>query len=74
MNETTTHDAELREWVHTPPAIGIHSGFYHGYIYNDTKGRFPDDTLIRTSEVVSVDGDILKTLNTTYKLGAPNEY
>ena len=71
MNEVTTHDVELIKWLYHPPALGIHKGCYTGYIYNDTKERF---TLIRTSEVVSVDGDILKTLNTTYKLGAPNEH
>tara|TARA_R110000823_G_scaffold46965_10_gene120196 strand:- start:2092 stop:2316 length:225 start_codon:yes stop_codon:yes gene_type:complete len=74
MNVLVLHDAELREWDYTPPVLGIHNGFYTGYVYNDSKGRFPDDSRIRTSSVVSVEGDILRTLNTTYKLGAPNEH
>lgn len=41
---------------------------YLGDIYEDKKGRWADGTPIITSKIVSVDGDILQTRNTKYKL------
>jgi hypothetical protein len=55
-----TYDAELV--VHSAGPV------YYGHIYNDTKGRFVDGTFVRTSLAVSVEGDILQTRNTRYKL------
>lgn len=44
----------------------------YGYVYGDTKGRFPDGTYIQTSGVMNraiKEGDIVKTRNSVYKLG-----
>jgi hypothetical protein len=57
-------DAELREWRRVGRAV-------IGYIYNDSKGRFPDGATVRTSKVKSIDGNILRTTNTTYLLVGP---
>ena len=43
-------------------------GGYVGQIFDDSKGRFADGTTVTTSKVVSLEGDLLKTLNTVYKL------
>lgn len=37
-----------------------------GNIRRDTRGRFRDGELIRTSEVMSEDGSIIQTRNSTY--------
>lgn len=55
------HDAELHNW-------GKAGNRYFGEIYNDTKGRFEDGTSVNTSSAVAVEGDILVTKNTRYKL------
>lgn len=57
-------DAELREWRQVGRGVT-------GYIYNDSKGRFPDGASVMTSKVKSIDGDILQTTNTTYLLVGP---
>ena len=48
------------------------SGSYYitGTLVNDQKGRFPEDTYIRTSHLRSVDfvEGIAETLNSTYRL------
>jgi hypothetical protein len=45
----------------------------HGGVYGDVFGhnRFPDGTLVKTSTVVELDvaAGILKTRNSTYRLG-----
>jgi len=41
---------------------------YFGNIYGDTRGRFPDGELVRTSAVQSVDGNIVTTANTVYEV------
>lgn len=47
---------------------------YWGYIYGDTKNRFPDGTWVHTSMVLRVDRDedgiplFCETLNSRYKL------
>ena len=43
----------------------------YGKIYDDE--RFPDGVPVRTSRIVSMDGDMVTTKNTTYKLGKPLE-
>tara|TARA_R110000796_G_scaffold34290_5_gene88719 strand:+ start:2676 stop:2876 length:201 start_codon:yes stop_codon:yes gene_type:complete len=45
-------------------AVGVSA---MGYIYSDSKLRFRDGEMITTSTVLSIDGDIVKTRNTTYK-------
>lgn len=65
---TDTYDAELRHWQLAPYWGG---DLALGYIYNDAKGRFDDGTFVRTSKVVSVDGNILTTRNTRYLLVEP---
>lgn len=40
-----------------------------GDIYNDR--RWPDGTHIYTSKVMEIEGDLMKTRNTLYKLGVP---
>ena len=41
---------------------------YSGNIYGDTRGRFPDGELVRTSAVQSVDGNIVTTANSVYEV------
>ncbi len=47
----------------------------HGRLYNDFKNRWDDDTHFRTSFVVTrspyKEGDVVQTLNSSYKLGKP---
>lgn len=45
-----------------------------GEIYGDTKGRFKDGELIRTSTVERFDGDLVFTRNSVYKLGKELRY
>lgn len=63
------YDAELYAWMIAP---GIYSDIWviQGYIINDSKGRFADRTLVRTSPIVELDMEkrIARTMNTTYKL------
>ena len=41
-----------------------------GQIYDDIKGRFPDGTLIHTSDIVSWEDEyFINTLNSRYSLG-----
>lgn len=40
-----------------------------GTIRNDSKGRFADGTTIRTSTIISNNGKICRTRNSTYELG-----
>lgn len=55
------YDAEL----HDPTNLVDH---YVGFIYGDSKGRWPDGTPIRCSYTVEVNDGILQTRNTRYKL------
>lgn len=43
-----------------------------GNVYNNP--NFEDGDRVRTSPVVSIEGDILKTQNSTYKLGKADSY
>jgi hypothetical protein len=47
------------------PTIGVRM---YGYIYKDFKMRFNDGDAITTSPVVFINGDIVYTRNTTYKI------
>ncbi len=40
----------------------------NGDIYGDRKGRFADGTNVTTSRVVEVDGDIVVTRNSVYRV------
>ena len=40
--------------------------FIRGAIYNDERGRFNDGEYVITSRVVSNEGDIYRTMNSTY--------
>ncbi len=57
-------DARIEDWIKVGDVI-------YGTVYEDSKGRFKDGDGIVTSRLVSVDDNIAKTLNSTYKLGAP---
>ena len=46
---------------------------YVGEIYSDTRGRFPDGTLVTTSKVLKVEGGLLYTKNSIYKLEEQKE-
>ena len=52
----------INDWVKSGQVI-------YGKIYGDTRGRFPDGTQIRTSKIDSIEGDIVYTQNSVYKLG-----
>lgn len=47
--------------------IGKHSVFT-GYIYGDVHNRWPDGSHIRTSMVDRVEGDLVYTRNSIYKI------
>lgn len=58
----------IKNWYLTRTVTG--SVQLHGVIYNDSKKRFADGTLIGTSRVLWVDfqSGVLVTKNTTYNL------
>ena len=60
------YDAELHNYNILPAYAG--GLVATGEIYNDSKGRFADGELIRTSLVKNVEDGILITRNTRYKL------
>lgn len=60
------YDAELRNYKILPAYAG--GLVATGEVYNDSKGRFADGELIRTSPVKVVKDGILITRNTRYKL------
>ena len=64
--EGPKYDAELHDYRILPAYGGGLTAT--GKIYNDSKGRFEDGELIRTSLVKDVQGGILITQNTRYKL------
>lgn len=41
---------------------------YFGDIYGDTRGRFSDGTPVRTSKVLSVNGNLVTTQNSIYEI------
>ena len=61
------YDAELRNWY-------LVKSYYHdvlvvtGEVYNDSKNRFRDGEKISTSQVMGIEGTLLITRNTVYKL------
>lgn len=61
--------ADLKHWAR---GEGLYRNVYWGYIYNDTKGRWPDGCRIHTSVVTNIDeyNDcfIVTTLNSVYRL------
>jgi len=60
----------LEDWLYDK-----NIGVVWGYIYGDTKGRFPDGTHIHTSSIKPtgklVEGFVVTTRNSSYKLGKP---
>lgn len=64
--EPPKYDAELRDYKILPAYSG--GLVASGYIYNDSKCRFDDGELIRTSLVKDVKEGVLITQNTRYKL------
>jgi hypothetical protein len=59
------YTAELRDW--SIIQMGKYS-FAFGAIFHDSRGRFPDGELVRTSAIKSRDADMVITRNSTYKL------
>lgn len=64
-------DGTLENW-------GIYFTCIIGNIFNDIKGRFKDNTVIKTSKVIDniyelKEGDIFSTKNSTYLLGKKAE-
>jgi hypothetical protein len=60
----------LKEWaIHTWP--GTNKKVAIGKVYNDTKGRFPDGYVIRTSYIVAEQDGYIRTRNSVYKLEGP---
>lgn len=71
------YTARIEDWVERHVAVGI---YIIGHIYDDAKGRWEDGTLFITSAVCdenrvrkllghSKEGDVVRTLNSTYLLG-----
>jgi hypothetical protein len=61
-------DAILKNWWVQPWGEGR---IVHGEIYADSKGRFRDGESVRTSFVLTLEGDQLTTRNTRYRLTDP---
>lgn len=57
---------DLSDWVLLPDATIPR--FAYGNIANDADGRFCDGEHIRTSKIVKIEGDIVVTLNSAYRL------
>jgi len=64
--------ADLKDWVEMPTSTGE---FYciWGTAANDSKGRFPDGHIVRTSAIVKVEEGIAVTLNSAYRLLSQKE-
>lgn len=45
-----------------------HNNSLRGAIYGDTRGRFNDGEYVITSRIISHEGNIYKTLNSTYEV------
>jgi|TARA_B110000238_G_scaffold175867_1_gene196504 hypothetical protein len=58
------YDAELHN-VTSAPVIGER---LWGVIFADSKGRFRDGDSIYISTIYAIQGDIITTANTTYKM------
>lgn len=65
----------LEDWTHDKEGFNV----IWGHVYEDVRGRFRDGTWIHTSVLrhpkiaVHKEGDIVRTLNSTYLLGKPRE-
>lgn len=66
MNDKIKYDGELHLWRNEPSEA--YGSFVHGSIFNDRKCRFDNGTPIRTSPVVSIEGETLRTRNSVYRL------
>ena len=58
---------KLENWVKTTHTMGQVT--YSGNLFGDSKGRWCDGAMVRTSKVVKEEGDIIHTLNSIYELG-----
>jgi hypothetical protein len=58
------YDAELHN-VTSTPVVGER---LWGMIFADSKGRFADGTIAQISTIYAIQGDIISTAHTTYKL------
>jgi hypothetical protein len=70
MNEIT---GRLEKWV--IQERGLEEFVVWGHVYDDTRERFPDGTMIHTSGIRSrplKEGDVVTTRNSTYLLGEKN--
>lgn len=45
-----------------------HGTYVRGEVYGDTKGRFVDGEVIRTSVVVTIEGNVVLTRNSIYEV------
>lgn len=57
--------AELHNWA---KAHFDEKTVIQGYIFGDTRGRFSDGTLVTTSSVTRIEGDVAFTRNSAYRL------
>ena len=58
------YDAELHN-VTSTPTVGER---LWGAIFADSKGRFGYGTIVHISTIYAIQGDIITTANTTYKM------
>lgn len=66
MSEVMEVTASLKNVWFAPVSGG--KSIAYGYIYGDTKGRFLDGTHIRTSIVEKIEGDVITTRNSVYRI------
>lgn len=76
MSETTGQkhiDARLENWfTQEITRYATESCVIFGYIFDDKKGRFKDDTWISTSFINKTEfkeGEVVETMNSRYLLG-----
>lgn len=65
MSDGDAVTGTLENWTH------YFNGTILGEIHGDTKGRFIDGHLVKTSTVIKTEGSIIYTRNSVYKLGCP---
>lgn len=63
-----TITAELHNWKISPPHPFRPFEHYSGTIMGDVHKRFPDGRLVHTSKIMKLEGDLLHTKNSIYKL------
>jgi hypothetical protein len=71
MTDKPDITADLKGWTFHDLPNG--KQIVMGRIYNDTRQRWGDGTQIQTSIITKREGDIITTLNSVYRMCAPDD-